>query len=339
MRIVDLRTDTSSTPTPAMREAMACAEVGNDYWGEDPTVNRLQEMAAEMLGKEAALFVTSGIMGNILGILAQADPGQAVFFGNLSHLYFAEAAGLARIGGVITVTIDDASGVPDPDAVRAYAARPVGRPAVLSIENTHNYRGGRPLEAERVRECRALAEEMGMRLHVDGARVFNAAVALGVPAAELAAPAHTLTFCLSKGLSAPVGSVLVGDRATIEKARALRLVIGGQMRQAGVLAAAGIVALQEAEARLSDDHAKARRLAAGLSAIPGIEVEEEPPTNLVFCRVSGLGLSAAEFMERARAAGVLHLTVPHERIRFCLYRDISVEDVDFAIAAVRRAVA
>jgi threonine aldolase len=319
-----------------MREAMARAEVGNDSMREDPTVNRLEALAAERLGKEAALFVPSGCMGNLVALLSQTGPGRAAVIGTNSHIDSHTAPALAQFGGVIPVPVDDRDGAPDPEQVRAACGRTPGRAAVLALENTHNRLGGRVMPPETMASYGTLAAELGLRLHLDGARIFNASVALGVPAAEIAAPAHSVMFCLSKGLCAPVGSMFVSDRPTVERARELRKLLGGQMRQAGVLAAAGIVALERMVSRLADDHANARRLAAGLRAIPGLAVEGEPQTNLVMLRVTAPGISAKEFAVRAWEEGVRSYAVATDRIRFCLYRDISPDDVEVAIAALRR---
>ncbi len=335
-RVVDFRTDTSTLPTEEMREAMRRAEVGNDELGEDPTVNRLQAMAADLLGKEAAMYMPSGTLGNLIALVAQSGPGRAVLFGAWSHIEHAEGAGAAQVGGVMTIPLDDSAGAPDPDQVRSACRRVPGRAAVLALENTHNFNGGMVLPAKTLWEYRALADEMGVRLHLDGARLFHAAVALGVPAAELAAPAHSVMFCLSKGLCAPVGSLLVSDRGVIERAWTLRKMLGGQMRQAGVLAAAGIVSLERMVSRLPEDHANARRLADGLRRIAGLDVPE-PQTNLVLCRPAGRGLSPQQFVERAAAAGVLAFAFGGDRVRFCLYRDITAADVDHALASLRQA--
>jgi threonine aldolase len=334
-RIVDLRTDTSTLPTDEMREAMARAEVGNDSHREDPTVNRLEALAAEGLGKEAALFVPSGCMGNLVALLAQSGTGRSALIGTHSHIDSHTAPALAQFGGVMTVPIDDTSGAPDREQVQDACRRTPGRAAVLALENTHNRWGGRVMPPGRVAAYGALAAELGLRLHLDGARIFNAAVALGAPAAEIAAPVHSVMFCLSKGLCAPVGSMFVSDEATVDRARGLRKLLGGQMRQAGVLAAAGIVALEQMVPRLAEDHAHARRLAAGLQSTPGLAVEGEPETNLVMVHVTAPGVTAKEFAARAWEAGVRAFAVGPDRIRFCLYRDITAEDVDHAVATLR----
>ncbi len=287
MSLVDLRSDTVTQPTAAMRAAMAAAPVGDDVMGEDPTINRLQEMAAARMGKEASLFVPSGTMGNLIAVLATCQRGDEAIMGTLGHTFLFEAGGVSALGGVFphtlpnqpdgTLKLDDIRGAIRPDDVH----HPVSKLVIL--ENTHNRCGGVALTAEYTRQVAELAHGHGLRLHIDGARIFNAAVALGVPAAELVAPADSVTFCLSKGLSAPVGSVLCGPTEMIDSARRLRKQLGGGMRQAGVLAAAGIVALEEMVDRLAEDHRRAAKLAAGLVKIPGLKLGMGlPQTNMVF---------------------------------------------------------
>lgn len=292
MEIVDLRSDTVTRPTPAMREAMAKAEVGDDVMGEDPTINRLQEMAAERMGKEAGLFVASGTMGNLVAVLAHCDRGDEAIMGNLGHTFLFEAGGISALGGVFpcllpnqadgSLRMEDLQGaLRDPHNPH----HPISKLVIL--ENTHNRCGGTVLSAEYTRKVGAFAHQNGLLLHLDGARIFNAAVALGVPARELTDPADSVTFCLSKGLSAPVGSVLCGSKAFIERALRIRKQLGGGMRQAGVLAAAGIVALESMVDRLADDHRRACELAEGIAKIPGMRLDfGVPQTNMVFASLS-----------------------------------------------------
>lgn len=291
MDSIDLRSDTVTGPTPKMRAAMAAAELGDDVYGEDPTVNRLQDMAAERMGKEAGLFVSSGTMGNLAAVLAHCGRGDEVILGNLGHTFLFEGGGIAALGGVHsfvlptqpdgTLALDDIRAAVRPDDPHF----PVSR--LLALENTHNRCGGVPLTAEYMDAVGQLVQAAGLKVHLDGARIFNAAAAQGAPAARLCAAVDSVTFCLSKGLCAPVGSVLCGSREFISKARRIRKQLGGGMRQAGILAAAGIVALEEMVDRLGEDHCRARNLARGLSGVPGLVVEREiPPTNMVFATLN-----------------------------------------------------
>ncbi|HEX9017950.1 MAG TPA: low-specificity L-threonine aldolase [Anaerolineaceae bacterium] len=288
MDFVDLRSDTVTQPTPQMRAAMAAAEVGDDVYNEDPTINRLQEMAAERMGKVAGLFVPSGTMGNLAAVLTHCGRGDEVILGNLGHTFLFEGGGIAALGGVHsyvlpnqpdgTLRIEDIRGaVRNPEDPHS----PISR--LITLENTHNRCGGVPLKLEYLDEVKAVAQEQGLKIHMDGARIFNAAAATGVPAARLVEAADSVTFCLSKGLCAPVGSVLCGSEEFIHRARRIRKQLGGGMRQAGVLAAAGIVALETMVDRLGEDHCRAQKLASGLARIPGLSVENEtPPSNMVF---------------------------------------------------------
>ncbi|MFO7601803.1 MAG: low-specificity L-threonine aldolase, partial [Candidatus Desulfacyla sp.] len=277
MRIIDLRSDTITRPTPAMRRAMAEAEVGDDVFGEDPTVNRLEEMAAQRLGKEASLFVVSGTMGNLVCLLTHCDRGHEVLLGDRSHTFYYEQGGSAALGGVHPRTLpNEPDGTLDLGHIEG-AIRPDNihfpRTRLIVLENTHNRCSGSPLTPEYMRAVGEIARRHDLKIHVDGARIFNAAVALGVDASDLVSEADSVTFCLSKGLAAPVGSVVCGSRDFIREARRARKVVGGGMRQAGVIAAAGIVALTEMVDRLSEDHENARRLAEGLVDAGGLSVD------------------------------------------------------------------
>lgn len=339
---VDLRSDTVTWPTPEMRRAMAAAEVGDDVFGEDPTVNRLQAMAADRLGKEAALFVPSGTMGNLAAILAHCGRGDEIILGDKAHTFLYEAGGVAALGGVHPHPIpNQADGSLRLESIEA-AIRPddphfpVSR--LICLENTHNRCGGVALTPEYTAAVGALARRHGLRLHLDGARIFNAAAALGVDARELAAPADSVTFCLSKALCAPVGSVLCGSAEFIRQARRIRKQLGGGMRQAGVLAAAGIVALEMMVDRLAEDHARAKRLAQGLAGIPGIVLDPgTPQTNMVFLNLhEDVPLDAAQVAERLKAFGVrVHPSGPR---RFRLVTHYWVDDggVDRAVEGFRR---
>ena len=284
---IDLRSDTITMPTPEMRQAMANAELGDDVLGEDPTVNRLEAQMAERLGKKAGLFVPSGTMGNLTSLLAHCGRGDEVILGDLSHTFLYEAGGMAALGGIHPFTVPNQSDgtlrlTDIESAIRSDNPHfPTSR--LICLENTHNRCGGVPLTPEYTRQVGDLARRYSLKLHLDGARIFNAAIALDVPAAELAAPADSIMICLSKALCAPVGSVLCGDEDFIQRARRVRKQLGGGMRQAGVIAAAGIVALENLVDRLAEDHKRARILAERLRDVPGLILElEKPPTNMVY---------------------------------------------------------
>lgn len=310
MEWIDLRSDTVTQPTEAMRYAMANAEVGDDVYGEDPTVNRLQEMAATMLGKEAGLFVPSGTMGNLAAILAHCGRGDEVILGNQAHTFLYEAGGISALGGVHscqllnqpdgTIRLEDIRAAIRPDDPH----HPVTRLVVL--ENTHNRCGGVPITVQYTQEVSAFAHQMGLSIHMDGARIFNAAVGLGVPVRELTDPVDSITFCLSKGLCAPVGSVICGTKEFIARAHRIRKQLGGGMRQAGILAAAGIVALENMVNRLAEDHARAKRLADGLSTIPGLILEPGTPyTNMIFAGLSpSISLTPKEVATKMAERGI-----------------------------------
>jgi threonine aldolase len=342
MRSVDMRSDTITRPTPAMRRAMAEAEVGDDVFGEDPTVNRLEEMAAERLGKEAALFVASGTMGNLVSLLAHCGRGDEVILGDQAHTFLYEQGGMAALGGIHPHTLpNQPDGTLDLQQIEA-AIRPDNvhdpRTRLIALENTHNRCWGSPLSVAYMREVGALARRRGLKVHVDGARLFNAAIALGVEARELVADADSVTFCLSKGLAAPVGSVICGRRDFIAEARRARKVVGGGMRQAGVLAAAGIVALTQMVERLAEDHAHARRLAEGLAELPGVCIDPaRVRTNIVYFEVTRPGLTAAELVERVGAEGVRVLPLGPRLVRAVLNYHVSADDVEYALAAFGKA--
>jgi len=348
-RVIDLRSDTVTQPTPAMRAAMAQAEVGDDVYGEDPTVNRLEKLAAERVGKEAALYVPTGAMGNAIAILTHCRRGDEIIVGDRSHIYLYEVGGAARLNGSPMRPVPN---LPDGTLDRArLAASFLGddiheaRTGLLCLENTQNMCGGRALAPETLRELAAPARQRGLPVHMDGARLFNASVALGLPASALAAEVDSVMFCLSKGLSAPVGSVLAGSRAFIAEARRARKLLGGGMRQAGIIAAAGILALTEMIDRLRDDHANARHFAYGLDETPGIAVEPETvDTNILFFGVrDGEGridvAANAALTQAAAQAGALFSGGDDGRIRAITHYGIERADVDRAIEIVRRVVA
>lgn len=342
MKRIDLRSDTVTTPTPEMRRAMYEAEVGDDDYGEDPTVNRLQEEAAAMFGKEAALFVTSGTQGNQVAVLTHTRRGEEVICEADSHVFYYEAGGVAALAGCQPRTIPGVRGAMDPEAVRA-AIRPKDhhqpRTALVCLENTHNRAGGCILPQENVEAVAAVAHAAGIPVHLDGARIFNAAVATGRSVAELTAPVDSLTFCLSKGLAAPAGSVLLGTREFIEEARVHRKRLGGGLRQAGILAAAGLVGLHSMVERLAEDHENARTLAQGLNEIDGLEVHMETvQTNMVMCDLLDPRWDAASFVAALREAGVLVIDMSPRRVRFVTHKDVSAADIQEALARIARIV-
>ncbi|OBS09451.1 low-specificity L-threonine aldolase [Acidihalobacter prosperus] len=336
---VDLRSDTLTRPTDSMREAMARAEVGDDVYGEDPTVNALEALAAERLGKAAALFVPSGTMGNLISVLAQCGRGDEMILGADAHIFYYEQGGAAGFGGVQPRTLANrADGTLDLAEVEAAIRAdndhyPVTR--LIALENTHNRCGGRVLGVDYMDAAAALAHARGLRLHVDGARIWNAAVALGVSPARLLAGADSVSACLSKGLSAPVGSVVAGDRDFIRRARRLRKALGGGMRQAGVIAAAGIVALEEMVERLAEDHANARLLANGLAALDGVRIDPTAvQTNLVYFELARPGPDAGDFCAALERRGVRMGATSATGVRAVIHRHVHAAAVDRTLAAV-----
>ncbi len=339
--IIDLRSDTVTVPTPAMWEAMSHAEVGDDVYGEDPSINLLQKLAAEKMGKEAGLFVPSGTMGNLIAVLTHCGRGDEAIMGNLGHTFLFEGGGVAALGGVMPHTLpNQADGTLLLEDIRS-AFRgddphfPVSKLVIL--ENTHNRCGGVPLTVEYTRKVAELAHSQGLKLHVDGARIFNAAVALGVPVIQLVDRADSVTFCLSKALCAPVGSVLCGSADFIYRARRIRKQLGGGMRQAGILAAAGIVALQTMVDRLAEDHARACRLAEGLSAIPGLILEPaQPPSNMVFLNLSDqVGFTAQEVVEKLKPLGVKVGATGKRRFRLVTHYWVDDAGIEKTIASFK----
>jgi threonine aldolase len=342
MQRIDLRSDTVTLPTPAMRAAMAQAEVGDDVMGEDPTINRLEEMAAARMRKEAALFVSSGTMANLVALLTHCGRGDEAILGDKAHSFINEVGGIAALGGIQPRTVpnqaDGTLALGDiQNAIRGSNVH-WPRTRLITLENTHNACYGSPLTPEYMKSVYDLAQVHGIRVHTDGARIFNAAVALGQPAYAFTQFTDTISFCLSKGLSAPVGSLLCGTREFIAEARRQRKMVGGGMRQAGILAAAGIVALETMVDRLADDHANAKIFAEGLTNLPGIELDPaRVTTNIVFFDLTN-GTTAAEMSERLKRDGVLIGVSGERRMRAVTHYGIERADVMAAIAGVRSAI-
>jgi threonine aldolase len=331
---IDLRSDTVTQPTPEMRRAMTTAPLGDDVMGDDPTVNKLEEVAAARLGKEAAVFLPTGTMGNLIGVAVSARTGEEVIADAEAHVYLYEAAGAAAIAGVQIQPVTTAAGVMSPAQVEA-AMRPRDDPhfaltAALFLENTHNRHGGVVWPLDELRATASAAHAQGIKVHLDGARIFNAAVALAVDVAEIAGPADTVTFCISKGLCCPAGSLFCGTKETVDHARRWRKRLGGGMRQTGVLAAAGVVALDTLVDRLADDHANARTLAEGLAELPGVSCDlSRVQTNLVYFELANM--SAAAFEHECRNRGLLGEASDRQRIRFVTHHGIEAADIQAAL--------
>lgn len=342
MKLIDLRSDTVTRPTPAMREAMARAEVGDDVYGEDPTVNRLQERVASLLGKEAAVFVPSGTMANQIALGTLTRPGDEIICDSGAHCISFESGALAALWGVQARTIQAERGLLDAPAVEAMI-RPPGdgspRTRVVELENTHNRGGGAVYPLERVRAIAEVARRRGLHLHLDGARLWNASAASGTPLDAYAREATLVSVCISKGLGAPAGSLVCGPKDLVAEARRLRKRLGGAMRQSGVLAAAGLHALDHHLARLPEDHENARRLAEGLGALPGASILFPVETNIVF--VAFGGRSGAEISRRLAKEGVLANPEGSrpDTLRFLTHLDVGRADVDEAVRLAARAVA
>jgi threonine aldolase len=339
--IVDLRSDTVTRPTPDMRRAMAEADVGDDVFGEDPTVNRLQERIAELLGCEAALFVPSGTMANHVSIAAHTHPGDEVICEKDAHIFYYEAGAPASLSGVQIFPLAGTAGILDPVQIEE-AIRPDNvhhpRTALIEIENTHNRAGGAVYPIETLRAIRQVASRHGIAMHMDGARLWNASTASGVPMKEYAACFDSVSVCFSKGLGAPVGSAVAGSRPFIDKAKRIRKRFGGGMRQAGVLGAAALYAMEHHVGRLAEDHRNARRLAEGLAHIPGLTADPSTvQTNIVFvdCPAGGEALSA--FIGRLQREGVLVMATGPTRLRAVTHLDVTEEGIEIAIAVFRQA--
>lgn len=339
--MIELRSDTFTLPTTAMIKAIADAPLGDDVYGEDPTVRALEELAADTLGKQAACLMPSGTMANLTSIMAQAPRGSKILVGAESDIYIYEAAGATVCGGIMYEPIptqpdgrlllsDLVKGFPDDADDPQFAL-----PALICLENTHNRCGGRILALCYLADVRRFADERGLPVHLDGARIFNAAVASGLPVAEIAGYADSVQFCLSKGLSAPIGSIVVGRTAFIDRVRRIRKMLGGGMRQAGVIAAAGIVGINSAS-RLVEDHANARRLASGLAELAGVEIEPAAvQTNIVMFRITDDRFTWQTFVDSARVQGLAVAEAGHGRIRAVTHSGVDEKDIDRAVSIIR----
>ena len=336
---IDLRSDTVTKPSAEMRRAMAEAEVGDDVFIEDPTINKLQERAAEIFGRQAALFVPSGSMGNLTCILAQTQQGQEVICEESGHVYNYEMASMSAIGGVLPRLVPGEDGILSWQAI-SKAIRPKiyyrSQTALIALENTHNMAGGTVYPTKLSEEICERAHDAGIRVHLDGARIFNAATYLGEDVADMTKKFDSIQFCLSKGLGAPVGSMIVGSREFIERCRSIRKMLGGGMRQAGVLAAAGLIALEKGSKRLQVDHDHAKLLATGLAAVPGITLNPaKVQTNIVIFNLKTSGWSSSDFLQTLAKRDVLAVPVDNERVRMVTHLDVDRNDVEKAAAAVQ----
>ena len=336
---IDLRSDTVTKPSAEMRRAMAEAEVGDDVFIEDPTINKLQERASEIFGRQAALFVPSGSMGNLTCILAQTQQGQEVICEESGHVYNYEMASMSAIGGVLPRLVPGEDGILSWQAI-SKAIRPKiyyrSQTALIALENTHNMAGGTVYPTKLSEEICERAHDAGILVHLDGARIFNAATYLGEDVADMTKKFDSIQFCLSKGLGAPVGSMIVGSREFIERCRSIRKMLGGGMRQAGVLAAAGLIALEKGPKRLQVDHDHAKLLATGLAAIPGITLNPaKVQTNIVIFNLKTSGWSSSDFLQTLAKRDVLAVPVDNERVRMVTHLDVDRNDVEKAAATVQ----
>ena len=338
MKVVDLRSDTVTLPTKEMIQSIIDAELGDDVSGEDPTVNKLEDLAAEMFGMEAALLVPSGTQSNLVGLMAHCRPGDEVIMEAESHVYFYEVGGMSAIAGLIPRLIKGRRGVFTPEQVqeahRGYNIH-FPTPSLVEIENTHNRAGGTIWKVEEATAVARAANDLGMAVHIDGARIFNAAVALGISVKEYAREVDSISFCLSKGLAAPVGSLLVGNEEYIERARKIRKMLGGGMRQAGIIAAPGIVALTKMVSRLEEDHRNAKKLALGLESTQDLSIDmESVQTNIVVVDVSNTRMDAASFAAKAKEKGVLVSIFGPRTVRLVTHYGIGSDDIDLTLSRI-----
>ena len=341
MRVVDLRSDTVTLPTEEMLEAIRHARLGDDVYGADPTVNELQELAASRMGKDAALLVTSGTQGNLVSLMSHARRGEEVILEAECHIYYYEVGGISALAGLIPRPIRGHLGVLDPRDVEA-AIRPKDihqpRTSLVCMENTHNRAGGTVWTPEQMRAVYEVAKEHGLSVHLDGARIFNAAVYLGVDVKQFTKYTDSVMFCLSKGLSAPIGSLVVGDEDFIERARRVRKMLGGGMRQAGIIAAAGIIALEKMVDRLKEDHENAQILAKALAKLDGIRITHPVQTNIIIFDVSDLNTTAERFIASLAERGVKASQFGRTLVRMVTHRGIEREDIEYAISVVEEVV-
>jgi len=338
--MIDLRSDTVTKPSAGMREVMARAEVGDDVFGEDPTVNRLQEVAASLLGKEAALFVPSGTMANQLAVRLHTHPGDEILVEAGSHVVRYEGGAAAALSGVQTCWLPGIRGILEPAQIEA-AIRPPDYhnppTTLICLENTHNRGGGSIYPLTTIAAIRKIAEARGIAMHLDGARLFNAVVANGIPAAEYARPFETVSFCLSKGLGAPVGSLICSDAGRIGKLRRLRKMFGGGMRQAGIIAAAGLYALEHNVQRLAEDHRHSKQLAGALVGLPGVRITpEHVETNIVVFDIHETGHTAEEVLRRLKAEGLLLIAFGPATLRAVTHLDVTGEQIEHACAILKK---
>ncbi len=341
--MINLRSDTQTLPTAEMLDAMRNAPLGDDVFGEDPTVNRLEQLSAEILGKEEALFVASGTMGNLCALMSHTRPGDEVILEGDSHTYYYEVGGFSALAGLSPRMIPGLNGIINVDQIKQ-SLRPKDLhfppTTLLCLENSHNRGGGTVYPVQLIDEICQFAHEGGLKVHIDGARIFNAAVSLKVDVKELVKNADSVMFCLSKGLSAPVGSMLVGSSNFIKRARKNRKMLGGGMRQAGVLAAAGIIAIEKMVERLADDHTNARFLAEELNKLDGLKIDlDTVQTNMIYCDISQLKVQVTTFLEILKDKGILVSPVPPSRIRLVTNRHVSREDINKTIEAFKQVIA
>lgn len=341
MREVDLRSDTVTLPTEEMLQAIRTAELGDDVYGEDPTVNRLEELAARKMGKDAALLTTSGTQANLVSVMSQTRRGDEVILEADAHMYYYEVGAFSALGGLIPRLARGRFGVMTPQDIEAVLRPPdIHFPptSLICIENSHNRAGGTVWSPSQTKAVFDFAKSHGLNVHMDGARIFNAAVAQGIDVRELTRYVDTLMFCLSKGLSAPVGSLVVGDEEFIERARRYRKMLGGGMRQAGVIAAPGIIAIEKMVDRLKDDHANAKMLANGLAKIEGISIDpSQVQTNILLYDVTGLGISAEEWVTKMKELGVKAGAMDSARVRMVTHRGIEKEDIEYTLSTAEKA--
>lgn len=342
MEYIDLRSDTVTLPTQEMREAMLTAEVGDDVYEEDPTVKKLEEMAADIMGKEAALFVTSGTQGNQVCVMTHTQPGDEIILEQRSHIITYEVGGIGYMAGVQAQLIPGERGIMEPGAIEAAIREDdihMPKTGLICVENTHNRAGGTVIPLETLKQTYEVAQKYSIPVHMDGARIFNAATYLKVPVKEIARYADSIMFCLSKGLCAPVGSMVVGSKEFIRRARKFRKMMGGGLRQAGFLAAAGIIALEKMSKRLQEDHDNARNLAEGLSAISGIYIDMDTvQTNIVICDLSEINMTAQDLSQRLLKNGVKVNGGSGTSIRFVTHNGIEKHHVEKTITLVEDAV-